>query len=965
MTWSSTLSGMRMLWPLRRMTPARPENVRRTHSTVTPRRSATCRVEYTGSICVIASPIRSLTKYHHESRYFASMPLFPADRKPDLRRISAGLGATILWQASFHQSLAGDIIASVIDKPLVTPDTTGTGLGATVALDDDLAPISSLTRMLPDGGAEVAFGSSEDRLQDANFGANLADYLPESTLQSIASDLRFAVEADRQSRRDWEDAITKGMDLLGIKSDDRNEPWRGACGIVHPMILEAAVRFQSKSITRLFPADGPANVKVVGESDELKLQAAKRVATDLNYWLTQKMPEYRDETEQMLFALPVNGSAFKKIFFDPILGRPMAQFVPAADFLMPYGFPNLETCPRYTHVLKKSYADVLRLQESGFYRDIVLNRAPIEINQIEEKTVRLSGVEPSYTQTDLITLWESHVDLAIEDRTRMSPYVVTLEYDSHRILSIYRNWRQGDPQQAKIQSFIHFRYVPWDGPYGLGLIHLIGGIGKGTTSILRQLVDAGTLANLPGGLKSRQLRIKGDDDPIHPGEWRDADVPAGKIADSMFALPYKEPSAVLFQLFQMLVDEGKSFASIAELDMSTSTQNAPVGTMLALIERATEVITAVHSRVHAALGRELALIAEIIRDHTEPEYDYPPANNMPRTAKERDYGQLVSIVPVSDPAASTMAQRVMVYQSALQLSAQAPQLYNLPLLHRSMLEVLGIDNANEIVPNKTDAQPMDPVSENMALLTSKPVRAYEWQDHKSHLGVHMMLAQDPKLQQALQQNPLAPSIMSAGQAHIAEHLAFEYRNQIQQQLGVPLPPLNSKLPPEVENQLSGLLAQAAQKVLAQSKAEQQAQVNQQAQQDPVLQQQKAELQLKAQTAQQKSQTDQGKLRLEAARLQQKSASDAAKLASQERIKQAEIQGENLRHGITQQAESQRALTQAHAENLRHLGDTAVEHTKIAATHAQRVTDAEQAANEAAMEQQTALAQPPEPAEPPA
>jgi hypothetical protein len=530
---------------------------------------------------------------------------------------------------------------------------------------------------------------------------------------------------------------------------------------------------------------------------------------------------------------------------------------------------------------------------------------------------------------DLITLWEIHADLALEgQRDRMSPYVITMEHDSSQVLSIYRNWRENDEERRKVQSFVHYRYVPWKGAYGLGLIHLIGGISKGTTSILRQLVDAGTLANLPGGLKSRQLRIKGSDDPIRPGEWRDADVPAGKISDSIYTLPYKEPSGVLFQLMETLVDQGKSFASIADLDLSSATQNAPVGTMLALIERATEVVAAVYSRVHTALGRELALIAEIIRDHTPPQYDYQPTGNVPKSAKIADYDQLVSIVPVSDPAASTMAQRVMVYQSALQLSAQAPQLYNLPLLHRSMLEVLGVDNADEIVPDKTAIEPMDPVSENMALLTSKPVKAFEWQDHQAHLAVHMALSEDPKVQQAMQQNPLAPSIMQAGAAHIAEHVAFLYRQQIEQQLGVPLPPLASHLPPEVEHQLSALLAQASQKVLEQNKAEAQQQQQQQQQQDPVLAQAQAELQLKRETQQQKAQTDQQKLQLEAARISQKAQTDQAKIASQERIKAAEIQAENLRHQTSEQAETHRVVTREHAANLRHIGDKAAQHTEF-------------------------------------
>jgi hypothetical protein len=773
---------------------------------------------------------------------------------------------------------------------------------------------------------EVDFGPGpeEKLLADAPFSANLAEYLPQQVLGSIASDLGFAIEEDRTSRKEWEEALAKGMDLLGIKIEERDQPWRGSCGVVHPMILEAAVRFQSKSIVRLFPPEGPATTKIVGQSDEAKIQQAKRVASDINNWLVEKMPEFRDETEQLLFALPVDGSAFKKVFHDVLLDRPAAQFVPASDFLQPYGFPNLETCPRYTHVMKKGWADIVRLQNAGFYRQVELNRrSPIELDEVEQKTVRLSGMHPSYTMTDLLTLWETHTNLSLDvDGGEPAPYVVTIEYDSREVLSIRRNWREGDPQRAKVQSFVHYRYVPWRGSYGLGLIHLIGGITKGTTSVLRQLVDAGTLSNLPGGLKSRQLRIIGQDDPIQPGEFRDVDVPAGRILDSVAFIPYKEPSAVLFQLMQLLIEEGKGFASIAELDINSSTQNAPVGTMLALIERATEVITAVQSRMHTALAKELVLIAEIIRDHTPPEYDYDPANSVPRSAKVADYGETaISIVPISDPAASTMAQRVMQYQAALQTSAQAPQLYNLPLLHRSLLEVLGIDNADQIVPDKSAAEPMDPVSENMALLTSRPVKAFEWQDHDAHLAVHQAMDQDPKISQIMQANPLAASIASAGSAHIAEHTAFKYRQQIEQAMGVPLPPLNSQLPPEIEQQLSMAMAAAAQKVLAGNQADQQQQQAQQQAQDPLVQQAQAEMQLKQQAQAQKAQTDQGKLQLEQQRIQQKGASDAARLQSEERRTQAEIQAENLRHGVSEQAETTRTgLKNASAERQNALSE---------------------------------------------
>jgi hypothetical protein len=824
-----------------------------------------------------------------------------------------------------------------------------------------VAPLNGHSVARPDGGADVYLDgiAAEPEPLEAPFDANLAEILDEQTLQSIASDLRYAIDEDKQSRRDWEDALTRGMDLLGIKDEERTQPWPGACGVVHPMILEAAVRFQSKSITRLFPAEGPASAKVLGDSSDERIAQAKRVAHDLNYWLTDKMLEYRDETEQLLFALPVDGSSFKKIYFHPLLKRPMAQYVPASDFLMPWGFPNLETCPRYTHVMKQSYGDILQLQTNGFYRAIRLSQSPpLDRSRVEEKVSELSGMSPSYTRNELLTLWESTVDLMLEGDNIPRSYVVTLDEASNRILSIYRNWRKGDPEYAKVISWVHYKYVPWKGPYGLGLIHLIGGIGHSTTSILRQLVDAGTLSNLPGGLKSRQLRIKGDNDPIHPGEFRDVDVPAGKILDSIAFIPYKEPSAVLFQLLQMLVDEGKSFASIAELDITTSSQNAPVGTMLALIERATEVISAVQSRMHIALGRELALIAEIIRDNTGGEYEYDPPNGLPRSIKSQDYSQDVSIIPVSDPAASTMAQRVMQYQAALQLSAQAPQLYDLPKLHRSMVEVLGIDNADQIVPDKTSAEPMDPVSENMALLTSKPVKAFEWQNHQAHIAVHMALGDDPKLKQALSQNPLAPSIIQAGSAHIAEHLAFAYRAQIEQQMGTQLPPLGSKLPPEVEEQLSGLVAAAAQKVLDQNKSEAQQQQAQAQAQDPVLQQQQAELQLKAQAQQQKGQADQAKLQLEAAKLAQKTQADQARLASEERRTAMQVSGETTRHQMSESSEDARRQAAEQAETQRHIITTDAEREKHQITTA--ADQAKSDADRAAAAEQAAMAAPPEP-----
>lgn len=830
----------------------------------------------------------------------------------------------------------------MMDRPLVTPSPSGLGATGVLTAPLQVHP-NAFSIQNSDGSVDVYLeGESEpptveETVASAPFNVNLAEVLPSNILGQIASDIRWAIDEDKQGRRDWEEALTKGMDLLGIKEEQRTTPWPGSCGVVHPMIMEAAVRFQSKSITRLFPPTGPATAKIIGESNQAKIQQAKRVAEDINYWLTEKMLEYRDETEQLLFSIPVDGSAFKKIYYDLLLKRPVAQFVPASDFLMPYGFPNLETCPRYTHLMKKAYGDIVELQQIGFYRDVPLHRnAPGPTDRIEEKLQRLSGMSPSYARNELLTLWECSTNLALDGTPK--PYVITMEEDTSTILAIYRNWREGDEDFSKVLSWVHYRYVPWKGAYGLGLIHLIGGIGHSTTSILRQLVDAGTLSNLPGGLKSRQLRIKGDNDPIQPGEFRDVDIPAGKILDSIAFLPYKEPSAVLFQLLQMLVEEGKSFASIAELDITTSAQNAPVGTVLALIERATEVITAVQARMHTALARELALLAEIIRDHTPPAYDYDPPGGLGRDIKQADYNELISIQPVSDPASSTMAQRVMEYQAAIQLSSQAPQLYDLPLLHRSMLEVLGIDNAAQIVPDKTAAEPADPVSENMALVTSKPVKAFEWQNHMAHIQVHMNFLNDPSAKSALGQNPLGPSIIQAFWAHLNEHMAFAYRAQIEQQLGTPLPPLGSSLPADAENEIASLVRDASQKLLAQNQQQAQQQQADQQQQDPILAQQQQDFQLRQQEVSAKIQNDAERVAVQQQAVAQRGQIESARIASQERRDALRTQAENLRAHSSEVAESHRHHASEAADTMRHLMSTRVEHADNQRKHDQASID---------------------------
>lgn len=702
--------------------------------------------------------------------------------------------------------------------------------------------------------------------------ANLAEFLDEDRLRLLGIRLKELYDSDLESRRDWEDTYRKGLDLLGLKIEDRAEPFAGACGVTHPMILESAVRFQSKASTRLFPAKGPAQVRVWGTQTEEALQASRRVADDLNYYATEKMSEYFPDTEQMLFSLPVAGSAFRRVYYDWVLQRPCACFVPASDFVMPAGFPNLETCPRYSYVSSQSHSDLRRLALGGYYLELdpTLTTISNDRTEIEEKESTLTGVRPSELHNELTKIVETHLD---DDEfsdleggeERVLPYVVTWELSTLSVLAVRRNWREPDPRRAKILHFVHYRYVPGLASYGYGLIHLIGGVAKASTSVLRQLIDAGTLANLPGGLKARSLRIKGDGSPIQPGEWRDVDVQSPKISDSLYPMPYKEPSPTLLQLLDRLIEEGKTFASIADLDLGAASANAPVGTILALIERAAEVITAVQARLHQTFKQELNLLADCIREHQSEAYDYD-VSPAPREIKQADFARRMQIRPTSDPSSATTAQRVMQLQAAMNFAAQTPQIYDVPKLHRQMLSTLGIEPPEDLIPEE-DTPPMDPVSENMALLTSKPVKAYEHQDHTSHIAVHMTFAQDGQMQQLLQQSPLAASVTGAMAAHIADHVAMEYRKQIEQQLGVPLPPLGEPLPPEVEERVSALEAQAAQKLAAQRAADQQAQQAQQQAADPVFQLEQARVQLEAQR-------DREKTQISAAGLQQKAAAAA-------------------------------------------------------------------------------------------
>jgi len=722
--------------------------------------------------------------------------------------------------------------------------------------------------------------------EDDEFNENLADTLPEDEIMAMASELAGDIENDKNSRKDWEKAYTEGLKLLGLQYEERTEPWNGASGVFHPMITEAVVRFQSETITETFPAQGPVRTKILGKETPDKQEAAVRVQEDMNYELTEVMREFRPEHERMLWSLPATGSAFKKVYYDPNLGRQVSIFVPAEDIILPYGTTDLDTCYRLTHVMRKTKNEIVKLQQAGFYRDIELPDPGKEQDNIKKAKDKETGF--SDLNDERYTLYECHVDLVLKgdeakgddgEPTEITrPYVVTLIKGSNDVLAIRRNWEQDDPLELKRQHFVHYQYIPGFGAYGFGLFHLIGGYAKSATSLMRQLIDAGTLSNLPGGLKSRGMRIKGDDTPIAPGEWRDVDIGSGALRDSILPLPYKEPSIVLSGLMDKIVEEGRRFAATADMKVSDMSAQAPVGTTLALLERQLKVMTAVQARLHYTFKQELRLLAAIIRDFTDPVYDYDPID-APRKAKAADYDH-VDIIPVSDPNAATMSQRVVQYQAVIQMAQMAPDIYDLPQLHRQMLAVLGIKDADKLVPLPDDQKPKDPVSENMAALRMEPLKAFFYQDHESHIKVHMMAMQDPIVMQLVGQNPKAPQIQAAMMAHVAEHVGYAYRQKIEQQLGMPLPPEDEKLPPEMEIQLSGMMAQAAQQVLQQSQAVTAQQQAQQQAQDPLIQMQQQELQIKQQELALRQQEVEGKLALENKRLEVDAMNKAGQLKLQ-------------------------------------------------------------------------------------
>jgi hypothetical protein len=739
-----------------------------------------------------------------------------------------------------------------------------------------------------DGGVIIDFeGTISDEIMGGSHDENLAEVIEDGVLESMASELVGDFESDRESRRDWARAYVKGLDLLGMKIEDRSQPWQGASGVFHPVLTEAVVRFQAQAMGELFPASGPCRTKIMGKMTPEKLDQADRIQTEMNYLLTEEMTEYRDETEQMLFKLPLAGSAFKKVYYDPIMERPASMFVPAEDFVASYGASDLMTCPRYTHIMKKTSNEILELQVAGFYKDVDLPDPEPDFSDIQEKYDELDGESAVIEDDDRHTILEMHVTMNMPEEFDdpdgiARPYIVTIDKSSREILSIRRNWYEDDRKKKKRAHFVHYKYLPGLGFYGTGLIHLIGGLAKSATSILRQLIDAGTLSNLPAGLKARGMRIKGDDSPLMPGEFRDVDVPGGAIRDSITFIPYKEPSSVLYSLLGNIVEEGRRIGSVADIQVGDMNAQAPVGTTLALMERSMKVMSGVQARMHAAMKKELRLLSSIIRDYMPSEYAYEMDGDFDR---QKDFDSRVDVIPVSDPNAATMSQRIMQYQAALQLSQQAPQLYDLGKLHRQMLEVLGIQDAGDIIKLPEDIKPSDPVTENMMLLKQEPVKAFKYQDHEAHIAVHMAAMQDPKMREMVGQSPFAQAIGQAMAAHITEHVAFQYRREIEKMLGVEMPNEDQPLPEDVEVQISRLAKDAAEKLLQKDQMEAQQKQIQQQQQDPVVQMQQMEMQMKQRELEHKISMDTQKLQL-----------DAMNKSANAQIQAERISAENQREG---------------------------------------------------------------------
>ena len=720
---------------------------------------------------------------------------------------------------------------------------------------------------LDDGSMEITIVPDAEGVGTGDFEENLAESMDDDQLGAISDELLGNIDSDLDSRKDWADTFVKGLDVLGFKYEERTEPWEGACGVYSNVLAEAAIRFQAETMSETFPAQGPVKTKILGEETREKLEASERVKADMNYQLTENMVEYRSEHERLLYNLGLAGSAFKKVYYDPNLGRQVSVFIPAEDVIVPYGASHIETAERVTHVMRKTKNELKKLQANGFYVDVDLGEPQSYHSDIEKRKAEEGGY--SLSDDDRYSIYEIHADIVIDgvddsDDEIAKPYIVSVERGSYKVLSIRRNWNPDDKLMLKRQHFVHYVYVPGFGFYGLGLIHIIGGYARAGTSLIRQLVDAGTLANLPGGLKARGLRIKGDDTPIEPGSFRDVDVPSGSIRDNIMPLPYKEPSQTLLALLNQITTEGRRLGAISDMNISDMSANAPVGTTLALLERTLKPMAAVQARVHYAMKQEFKLLKALMSEYAPAEYAYIPARG-DVSARQADF-MLIDVIPVSDPNSSTMAQRVVQYQAVLQMSQTAPQIYDLPQLHRQMIEVLGVKNAEKLVPTKDDLKPVDPISENMSALMGKPMKAFIYQDHDAHIETHMAFMQDPMIAQMIGQNPQAKQIMASLQAHVAEHLGFKYRKDIEERLGVELPLPNEDLPEEIEVNLSRLVSKAG-KALTQSHIQQAAQQQaEQKAQDPIVQMQQAELQIKAQEVERKSKKDQADATIQAEKL---------------------------------------------------------------------------------------------------
>ena len=771
----------------------------------------------------------------------------------------------------------------------------------------------SLAIETEDGGMIIDFDPNAKEIGDVEFDSNLAEHIDDDILQELGSKLIGDYTGDKDSRSEWEETYTKGLDQLGLKIEERTTPWSGACGVFHPMLSEAVIRFQSQSITEMFPAAGPVRTKIVGKITEEKEKQSQRVEDYLNYLLTYEMSEYRTETEKMLFSLPLAGSAFRKVYFDPSLDRPSSIFVPAEDVVVNYGASDLETCERATHVMRKSSNTVRKMQVNGFYRDVNIPDGSQKDSDITKKYNEITGESDTFNYDQSHTILEMQVDLDLEgfedtddsgEETGIAiPYVVTIDYPSGIILSIRRNYYEDDSAKIRRMHFVHYQYLPGLGFYGFGLIHMVGGLAKSATSILRQLVDAGTLSNLPGGLKARGLRIKGDDTPIMPGEFRDVDVPGGAIRDNITFLPYKEPSGTLYQLLGNIVEEGRRFASMNDMKISDMNNQAPVGTTLALLERNQKVMSAVQSRLHASMRKEFDILVGIVKDFTEPAYPYETDEG--ESIKAEDFDNRVDVLPVSDPNAATMAQRIMQYQAAMQLAQSSPDMYNLPELHRQMLNVLGIEDVEDIIPDVDDVNPVDPVTAVQNIITGKPVKAFIDQDHEAHIAVITSAQQDPQIQQLVGQSPNAARILAAGSAYINEHLSMQYRKEVEREMGIELPPEGEPIPADVQKRISSLVAEAAKRVLGTSQAEAEQQRVQEQLKDPLIQAKEKEVAIKEAQAKAKMDIDEGRLMLDATKAKTNAQLQEARLQQEGEIAGAKIGQQVASDLLSQEAEKEK------------------------------------------------------------